>query len=79
LLDIALPGTLPVLNRECLSLALKAARALKGTIPPFIRFDRKHYFYHDLPIGYQITQKDFPIMTNGILNYFDHKNNRNSL
>lgn len=50
--DLALPGMLPVLNEECLDLAIKASLAFKGEINPRIKFDRKHYFYSDLPQGY---------------------------
>jgi aspartyl-tRNA(Asn)/glutamyl-tRNA(Gln) amidotransferase subunit B len=60
-----LPGALPVLNKEAVYLASKAAFAL-GTKPqPFSKFDRKHYFYPDLPMGYQITQYDEPIVLGG--------------
>jgi len=60
-----LPGALPVLNKEAVHLAAKAAFAL-GTEPQrFSKFDRKHYFYPDLPMGYQITQFDEPIILNG--------------
>ncbi len=52
---MALPGMLPVLNEECLNLAVKASLALKGHINERIKFDRKHYYYSDLPQGYQIT------------------------
>jgi aspartyl-tRNA(Asn)/glutamyl-tRNA(Gln) amidotransferase subunit B len=47
--DLALPGMLPVLNEECLNLAVKASLALKGNINKRIKFDRKHYYYSDLP------------------------------
>lgn len=60
-----LPGALPVLNEAALTLACKAAFAL-GTEPErFSKFDRKHYFYPDLPKGYQITQFDEPIIGKG--------------
>ena len=60
-----LPGALPVLNKEAIYLATKAAFAL-GTEPErFSKFDRKHYFYPDLPKGYQISQYDEPIITKG--------------
>lgn len=63
-----LPGTLPVLNREALHLAMRAAFAL-GTAPQkFSTFDRKHYFYPDLPLGYQITQFEHPIIRDGFVN-----------
>jgi aspartyl-tRNA(Asn)/glutamyl-tRNA(Gln) amidotransferase subunit B len=60
-----LPGALPVLNEKAVHLAMRAAFAL-GTEPQkFSKFDRKHYFYPDLPKGYQITQFDQPIILNG--------------
>jgi aspartyl-tRNA(Asn)/glutamyl-tRNA(Gln) amidotransferase subunit B len=60
-----LPGALPVLNEEAVHLAAKAAFAL-GTKPQkFSKFDRKHYFYPDLPMGYQITQYDEPVILGG--------------
>jgi aspartyl-tRNA(Asn)/glutamyl-tRNA(Gln) amidotransferase subunit B len=60
-----LPGALPVLNEEALHLAARAAFAL-GTEPQkFSKFDRKHYFYPDLPMGYQITQYDEPVILGG--------------
>lgn len=60
-----MPGALPVLNEAAVRLAAKAAFAL-GTVPqPFSKFDRKHYFYPDLPLGYQITQFDEPIVLGG--------------
>ena len=66
-IDFGLPGALPVLNQEALRLAVKAAFAL-GTEPErFSKFDRKHYFYPDLPKGYQITQFDEPIIGPGAI------------
>ena len=60
-----LPGALPVLNKEAIHLATKAAFAL-GTEPErFSKFDRKHYFYPDLPKGYQISQYDEPVIGKG--------------
>ncbi len=60
-----LPGALPVLNRQAIRLAARAAFTL-GTVPAkFSKFDRKHYFYPDLPKGYQITQYDEPIVGKG--------------
>jgi len=50
--DLGLPGMLPVLNEECLDLAIKASLALGGRILPQIKFDRKHYVYADLPQAY---------------------------
>ena len=66
-IDFGLPGALPVLNQEALHLAVKAAFAL-GTEPErFSKFDRKHYFYPDLPKGYQISQFDEPIIGKGAI------------
>lgn len=62
-----LPGALPVLNKEAVHLATKAAFAL-GTEPErFSKFDRKHYFYPDLPKGYQISQFDEPVIGKGAI------------
>lgn len=64
-IDLGMPGALPVLNSAAIDLATKAAFAL-GTKPQkFSKFDRKHYFYPDLPKGYQITQFDQPIIADG--------------
>lgn len=64
-IDFGLPGALPVLNEKAVELASRAAFAL-GTEPQhFSKFDRKHYFYPDLPMGYQITQFDEPIVLGG--------------
>jgi len=67
-LCFGLPGTLPVLNQEAVRLAMKAAFALGTTPQKFSAFDRKHYFYHDLPLGYQITQFEHPIIRDGFVN-----------
>lgn len=66
-LDLALPGTLPVLNKEALNKALKCAIALNCSLPDKIIFDRKNYFYPDLPKGYQITQATKPVGLDGYL------------
>lgn len=60
-----LPGALPVLNEEAVRLASKAAFALETKPQAFSKFDRKHYFYPDLPKGYQISQFDEPIIIGG--------------
>lgn len=64
-IDFGLPGALPVLNKEAVHLAAKAAFALGSTPQKFSKFDRKHYFYPDLPMGYQISQYDEPIVLGG--------------
>jgi aspartyl-tRNA(Asn)/glutamyl-tRNA(Gln) amidotransferase subunit B len=64
-IDFGLPGALPVLNKEAVHLACKAAFALGSEPQNFSKFDRKHYFYPDLPMGYQITQFDEPIVIGG--------------
>ncbi|KAJ6620817.1 Glutamyl-tRNA amidotransferase B subunit [Mycena sp. CBHHK59/15] len=63
--DAAFPGTLPKLNQKCVDLALRTALALHSTIQMRSSFDRKHYFYSDLPAGYQITQHYAPIALGG--------------
>ena len=60
-----MPGALPVLNEDAIALAMKAAFALNSRPQEFSKFDRKHYFYPDLPLGYQITQFDEPIVLGG--------------
>lgn len=64
-IDFGLPGALPVLNEKAIELASKAAFALGSRPQAFSKFDRKHYFYPDLPMGYQITQFDEPIILGG--------------
>ena len=61
------PGTLPVINREALELMIKIGLALKGKIADYSQFDRKSYFYPDLPKGYQISQYEHPIVKEGFL------------
>jgi aspartyl-tRNA(Asn)/glutamyl-tRNA(Gln) amidotransferase subunit B len=68
-IDFGLPGALPVLNREAVRLASKAAFALGSAPQKFSKFDRKHYFYPDLPMGYQITQFDEPIVLGGQVDF----------
>lgn len=64
-IDLGMPGALPVLNEKAVELGMRAAFALGTTPQKFSKFDRKHYFYPDLPMGYQITQFYDPIIKNG--------------
>lgn len=64
-LDIALPGVLPRLNKECVRKSIMAATILNCELPEYLQFDRKNYYYPDLPKGYQITQFNNPIGVNG--------------
>jgi len=64
---LGLPGTLPVLNHQALLSAIKVGLALNAEINSFIKFDRKNYYYPDLPKGYQISQYDFPVAKDGFL------------
>ena len=64
---LGMPGALPVLNKKVVEYAIKAALALNCEIASICRFDRKNYFYPDLPKAYQISQQDFPIAAGGYL------------
>jgi aspartyl-tRNA(Asn)/glutamyl-tRNA(Gln) amidotransferase subunit B len=70
---LGLPGSLPVMNRRAFDLALRAALALECQIAPFTKWDRKNYFYPDLPKGYQISQFDLPFSSDGHLEVIDPK------
>lgn len=65
--DCALPGTLPVFNKEALRMAVRFGVAIGAEIGKHSVFDRKNYFYPDLPKGYQVTQLDFPTVGKGSL------------
>ena len=67
LVDAALPGMLPTLNKKAIKQAVKAGIALNGTINKTSIFDRKNYFYADLPQGYQISQFSDPLVTGGYI------------
>ena len=68
--DLALPGTLPVMNREAVACAIKLGLALGSHIAPVSIFARKNYFYPDLPKGYQISQFEIPVVQGGELEFF---------
>ncbi|MCL1562607.1 Asp-tRNA(Asn)/Glu-tRNA(Gln) amidotransferase GatCAB subunit B [Parasaccharibacter sp. TMW 2.1886] len=65
LVDAGFPGMLPVLNRVCVAQAVRTGLGLRAQINLFSRFDRKNYFYADLPTGYQISQFEHPIVGKG--------------
>src|SRR5205085_970362 len=65
LVDAAMPGMLPVPNRECIRQAVRTGMALDAVINRWSRFDRKNYFYADLPQGYQISQLFHPLVGEG--------------
>jgi aspartyl-tRNA(Asn)/glutamyl-tRNA(Gln) amidotransferase subunit B len=64
---LGLPGSLPVMNRQAFDLALRAAMTLNCAISPFTKWDRKNYYYPDLPKNYQISQYELPLGTEGCL------------
>lgn len=66
-IDMAFPGTMPMVNKQAVINAIRVSNALHMDIDHIIRFDRKNYFYSDLPKGFQITQQFFPIGSNGYL------------
>ena len=74
---LGFPGSLPVLNQEVLEHAIKVGLALNLTVQEFTKFDRKHYYYPDLPKNYQISQYDLPVSKDGFLDILvDGKNKR---
>ena len=68
--DLALPGTLPVMNREAVQCAIKLGLALGSHIAPRSVFARKNYFYPDLPKGYQISQFEIPVVQGGEVSFY---------
>ena len=67
LVDAAMPGMLPVINKKCVEQAIRTGLGLKAKINTYSRFDRKNYFYPDLPQGYQISQYKYPIVGEGTM------------
>src|SRR5690349_19808785 len=67
LVDAAMPGMLPVINEECIAQAVRTGLGLKAQINLYSVFDRKNYFYPDLPQGYQISQYKHPIVGDGVV------------
>lgn len=67
LLDIGMPGVLPVLSREPVEMASAFALSVGASLESYSEFERKHYFYPDLPLGYQITQQHKPILIGGLV------------
>jgi aspartyl-tRNA(Asn)/glutamyl-tRNA(Gln) amidotransferase subunit B len=67
---MALPGSLPVPNRKAIEYMLRAGGAFDAEIPEFSKFDRKNYFYPDMPKNYQISQYDMPLTQGGVVRYW---------
>lgn len=65
--DLGMPGILPVVNKQAVKNSIKMALAMNCDVPEYLTFERKNYFYPDLPKGYQITQFKHPIGTNGYI------------
>ncbi len=76
---LGLPGVLPVLNKRAVELAMKAGLALNCQISPFSKFDRKNYFYPDLPKAYQVTQYPLPICKSGYITVPDADGNEKNI
>jgi aspartyl-tRNA(Asn)/glutamyl-tRNA(Gln) amidotransferase subunit B len=68
--DLALPGTLPVMNREAVACAIRFGLAVGATVAQRSIFARKNYFYPDLPKGYQISQYEIPVVQGGAIEFF---------
>ena len=77
-IDSGMPGMLPVMNFACIERAIKTGFALNFNINKYSVFERKNYFYPDLPQGYQISQFEFPILTEGFIN-IDNEGNQKKI
>ena len=77
-IDSGMPGMLPVMNFACIEMAIKTGFALNFNINKYSVFERKNYFYPDLPQGYQISQFEFPILTEGFIN-IDNQGNQKKI
>ena len=77
-IDSGMPGMLPVMNFACIEMAIKTGFALNFNIYKYSVFERKNYFYPDLPQGYQISQFEFPILTEGFIN-IDNEGNQKKI
>ena len=64
---MAHPGTLPTVNKQAVSFLMQVGRAIDGTLAEYSEFDRKNYFYPDIPKAYQISQYKFPFVSGGVL------------
>ncbi|HTZ11730.1 MAG TPA: Asp-tRNA(Asn)/Glu-tRNA(Gln) amidotransferase subunit GatB [Candidatus Margulisiibacteriota bacterium] len=73
---LGFPGSLPVYNKQALDYAIKVALALNCRVQEFTKFDRKHYYYPDLPKNYQISQYDLPLARKGFLDIYLEGNNK---
>ena len=77
-IDSGMPGMLPVMNFACIEMAIKTGFALNFNINKYSVFERKNYFYPDLPQGYQISQFEFPILTEGFIK-IDNEGNQKKI
>ena len=77
--DLALPGTLPVMNKKAVECAIKLGLSLGSTIAPRSIFARKNYFYPDLPKGYQISQFEIPVVQGGEVSFYMEEGKQNVL
>ncbi|EED92169.1 glutamyl-trna amidotransferase, partial [Thalassiosira pseudonana CCMP1335] len=77
--DIAYPGTLPSLSQSAVKASVLSAAALGCTVHRESRFERKHYFYPDLPLGYQITQQQWPLASDGLVTFEPYSNSQMQL